>query len=96
MLIRVVSVVFLIWLSITGSRADERILSFHSDIVVNADSTLNITETITVRAEAQNIKRGIYRDFPTKYKDDHGNNYSVSFDVESVLRDGVEEQYFTT
>ena len=30
--------------------ADERILSFHSDILVRADGVLEVTETIRIRA----------------------------------------------
>ena len=44
--------------------ADERILSFHSDIRVMTDGMIEVTERITVRAEGKRIRRGIYRDFP--------------------------------
>ena len=54
------------------SIADERILNYHSDITVHQDASMTVTETITVRAERNQIKRGIYRDFPTRYKDDSG------------------------
>jgi uncharacterized membrane protein YgcG len=73
--------------------ADERILSFHSDIHILPDSSMKVSETITVRAEGKNIKRGIYRDFPTSYKDRLGNRYRVDFAVESVKRDGYPEDY---
>ena len=42
--------------------ADERILSFHGDIVVRQDGRIQVTETIRVRAEGDRIHRGIYRD----------------------------------
>ena len=45
--------------------SDERILAYHSDIDVHADASMTVTETIRVRAEGNNIRRGIYRDFPT-------------------------------
>lgn len=76
-------------------RADERILSFHSDITVQQNASMTVTETITVQTEAQEIKRGIYRDFPTKYRDSHGNSYTVSFDVIEIQRDGNSEPYHT-
>ena len=75
--------------------ADERILSFESHIQVNADGTLIVTENIRVEAEGKDIKRGIYRDFPTRYKDNRGNQYVVDFNVWSVKRNGNEEPYYT-
>ena len=75
--------------------ADERILSFHSDIFVNTDGGMQVVETITVRAEQDQIRRGIYRDFPTTYRDHLGNRYRVEFRVTRVLRDGVDENYFS-
>lgn len=73
----------------------ERILSFHSDIEVNQDASILITETIQVVAQGEEIRRGIYRDFPTKYKDNRGNNYNVGFEILSVKRDDVAEPYHT-
>jgi len=73
--------------------ADERILSFTSNIQVFIDGSMQVTETIKVNAEKNKIKRGIYRDFPTHYKDQLGNNYKVQFDIKSVLRNGEVENY---
>ena len=73
--------------------ADERILSFHSDIVVKQDGWLEVTETIRVRAEGQQIRRGIYRDFLTKYRDAFGNNYNVRFSPLSVMRNDRLEDF---
>lgn len=42
---------FFLALGVLPASAQERILSFHSDIVVEADGTLDVTETIAVRAE---------------------------------------------
>ena len=77
----------------TTAQAEEIIRSFKSDIQINADASLTVTETITVQAEGQQIKRGIYRDFPTRYKDPYGNNYVVEFHVLDVLRDGKPEDW---
>ena len=73
--------------------ADERILSFHSDIVVRQDGSTEVTETIRVRAEGQQIRRGIYRDFPTDYEDNFGNNYHVRFTPLAVLRNDLVESF---
>ncbi len=75
--------------------ADERILDYHSDILIQVDGSLVVTETIRVQAEGNNIRRGIYRDFPTRYKDRHGNNYQVGMDVLDVQRNGVPEPFHT-
>ena len=53
--------------------AEERILHYRSDIQVHADGWLTVTETLRVRAEGQQIRRGIYRDFPNTFEDADGN-----------------------
>ena len=75
--------------------ADERILAYDSSITVHADATMDVVETIRVRAEGQNIRRGIYRDFPTDYEDRFGNDYRVNFEVVAVRRDDAPESYHT-
>ena len=76
-----------------GAFADERILDFHSDIVVMDDAWIEVTETIRVRAEGQRIRRGIYRDFPTRYEDRLGNRYEVDFEPLAVLRNDRGEEF---
>jgi uncharacterized protein (TIGR04222 family) len=73
--------------------ADERILSFHSDILVLADGAIEVTETIRVRAEGDRIRRGIYRDQYTDYEDTFGNRYECSIEPLSVLRNGASEDF---
>ena len=73
----------------------ERIISFDSDITLNEDASMLVVENIKVFAKGDKIKRGIYRDFPTKYKDEYGNNINIKFDVIEVLRDGKPENYHT-
>ena len=71
----------------------ERILSYRSDIEIHADSTMTVKETIRVQALGNSIKRGIYRDFPTRYYDQRGQRYEVGFKVVEVLRDGAAEPH---
>ena len=78
-----------------NAAGDERILHFKSHISVHADSTLTITETIRVRSAAKKIKRGIYRDLPTVYKDRFANTVRAGFRVKKISRDGRTEPYFT-
>lgn len=75
--------------------AQERILAYDSEVEVRADGSLDVTERITVRAEGDRIRRGIYRDFPTRYRDRHGNRVVVGFQMLEVLRDGAPEPWFT-
>lgn len=83
----------LLLLATTTAAADERILGFHSDILVLRDGWIEVTEAITVRAENKRIRRGIYRDFPTEYTDSLGNDHVVAFEPLSVLRNGQPEAY---
>jgi len=69
----------------------ESILDYHSDITVNPDTSLHVTETITVFANNNQIRHGIYRDFPTTYSDYLGNRYAVSFRLLGATRDGAPE-----
>ena len=76
-----------------AARAEERITHFVSDVTVNADASLTVTETIGVIAEGRQIQRGILRDFPTTYQDGNGQRVVIGFEVTDVTRDGVREPY---
>ena len=75
--------------------ADERILSFHSDIVVDRDGQIEVTETIRVRAEGDRIRRGIYRDMPTRYRDAFNNEHEVDIQPLALLRNERAESFHT-
>ncbi len=77
------------------ARAAEAIEHFDSQVEVAADGTLTVTETLRVRAEGREIKRGIYRDFPLEFRDDRNRLRRVSFDLIDVTRDGRPEPHFT-
>ncbi|MEM7299669.1 MAG: DUF2207 domain-containing protein [Pseudomonadota bacterium] len=77
------------------AHAAEEILRFHSDVVVQKDGSFIVTEFITVRAEGVNIRRGIYRDFPLKFRDNENRLRTVGFDILSIKRDGKSEPYST-
>src|SRR6478735_10852316 len=78
-----------------GAAQTEGITSFDSRITVNTDGSMQVVETIVVESAGVDIVHGIYRDFPTRYKDRRGNRYSVLFDIVSVRRDGNSEPYHT-
>ena len=75
-----------------AARAEERILSFVSDVQVQMNGDLLVTETIRVRAEGDSIKRGIFRDFPTRQMRD-GRVVRTGFEVLEVRRDGRPEPW---
>jgi uncharacterized membrane protein YgcG len=78
--------------SATPANAEERITRFLSEVQVEPDSTLNVTETIDVIAEGVSIRRGIYRDFPTRYLGRTGGQVRVGFTLQTVTRDGAAEK----
>jgi hypothetical protein len=73
--------------------AEERIEQFTSDAQVNVDGSVDVKETISVNAESRQIRRGIFRDFPTTYTDQKGLRVVVGFDVISVKHDRQPEPY---
>lgn len=73
--------------------AAERILDYRSEIEVRPDATVIVAEHIVVEARGELIRRGIYRDFPTDYRDRLGNRYRVAFEVLEVTRNGAPEPY---
>src|SRR5262245_7588720 len=75
--------------------AAERIERFVNEVNVQRNGDLLVTETIRVRAEGQQIRRGILRDFPTTYRRRDGSRVEVGFVVESVRRDGADENFTT-
>jgi len=88
-------IVILSLLISTAAFADERILSFHSDVRVFSDGMIEVTETIQVRAEGNQIRRGIYRDFPVEYEDRLDNTYEISVEPLAVLRNEMPEPFHT-
>ena len=78
-----------------GSFTGEFIRDFHADIVVQKSGTLDVTETITVKAEGYRIRRGIYRDIPLKSFTEGGLWEKNGFKLLAVERDGQPETYKT-
>jgi uncharacterized membrane protein YgcG len=71
-----------------AAHADERILHYWSDVQIQPDASLEVTETIEVRAEHVAIDHGIYRDFPTRYRGRKGSRVRVGFTFEYATLDG--------
>lgn len=86
---------FLLLATSLFAETGERILSFDSQITVVPDGTVLVRETIKVNATGNRIRHGIYRDFPTKYKDRLGNDYTIGFSIVAAELDGFAETYRT-
>ena len=76
-----------------SAQAEERILSFDSHVQVARDGTLTVTETIRVRAEGRQIRRGIFRDIPLRIEQADGTTVRAGFHLVSVERGGKAEPY---
>lgn len=83
-----------LWMA-CGAQAEEVIRDYHAVIVVLPDATIEVTETITVNAEGNKIRRGIFRDFPLYAQDARGFRQKVDFELISVERDGRPEANHT-
>ena len=77
----------LVLLSLAPARAEERILHFDSNLLVQADGAFEVTETIRVLSEADQIRRGIFRDFPMLVSE-NGVNHRVGLEVTGAWHDG--------
>ena len=75
----------------TAATAAELITNFDQAIALHRDGSMHVVETISVNAEGQNIRRGIFRDFPLTMTDANGREIEVDFKVVSVERDGQPE-----
>src|SRR4051812_14175228 len=79
----------------SAALADEAIRRYDIDIAIQADGAIDVTERITVQVEGDQIRRGIFRDFPTRYTDRFGNRVKVGLEVLGVQRDDLPEPWFT-
>lgn len=88
----------------------DRILKFHSDILVQANGKILVTESITVyNGDGENtpgfdrysfafnndIKKGILREFPTSYEDTSGFWATTGFKIKGIYKNGNPEPYTT-
>lgn len=69
------------------SFAEEKITAFDVLLEVEADGDVQVTETISVHAEGDQIRRGIFRDIPFQHPQD--------VTPKELLRDGSPSPWFT-
>ncbi len=72
---------------------NDRIPRFAATVVVEDNGDLTVTEEIDFLAMPGSEKHGIYRDFPTTYRDALGLNTRVGFEILEVTRNGRAEPY---
>lgn len=72
----------------------ERITNFDSQITLSRMGEIEVTETITVRARGDQIRRGIFRDFPTQRGRQWYGPHRVAFHVLTVTKNGQPESWF--
>ena len=89
--VRVLLLVVIAWCGAISAIAQERITEFDVDIVVEKDGDLLVTEEISVVAEGQRIKRGIFRELPRRYTY-RGVRLPYDYELISVTRDGRTEE----
>ncbi len=78
-----------------SANAQEVIKSFSSNITLMENGSVDVVETITVKAEGKSIRRGIFRDIPTVLRNNDGSIIRSDLTVTSILKDGKTEPYFT-
>jgi hypothetical protein len=71
---------------------EERIEAFDVIIDVQRDGDIEVTETITVTAEGNRIRRGIFRDLPRYFEGSEGLQ-RYEYDVARITRNGAYEPY---
>ena len=76
-----------------GASAREVINDFQQAIVLDADASMDVAETISVTSEGRDVRHGIFRDFPLTFRDGAGKLVTVDFTVQSVRRDGRPEEW---
>jgi uncharacterized membrane protein YgcG len=90
--LRVLSLVMIISLW-PALYAYERIIYWDSDITVNKNGSMLVTEELMIKVEGVEIRRGIVREFPTKYHTSFGLRSNLGFEVKQVLLDGYPIAY---
>jgi hypothetical protein len=73
--------------------AEEAITSFSTDVTLRTDGSVDVIETIVVKAEGNEIRRGIFRDIPTLLVNPDNSRLRSDLDVVEVKRDGRTEPY---
>jgi uncharacterized membrane protein YgcG len=95
LVMRKVSTVFvsLLFCLLVYGQQNERIIRFHSDIVIDTVGWVAVTEYINVYAAGKDIKRGIIREIPVYREDVNGKRKKVDINILSVHCNGQPVKY---
>ncbi|QQG40894.1 MAG: DUF2207 domain-containing protein [Candidatus Levyibacteriota bacterium] len=84
--------IFLAFAPLTHADEGWIIENFQSNVIVEQNGKVNITETIDVNFGTLQ-KHGIYRDIPNIYYDQNNKNTYADIYIVSILKDGANEPY---
>lgn len=80
--------VFIILSAAQLAEARETFNRFHADIIINEDSSVQVTEEILANVENIDINRGIIRSLPVEYRDGEGNSVELGLKIIDIKLDG--------
>ncbi|MFT5999168.1 MAG: putative membrane protein YgcG [Neolewinella sp.] len=86
---------YLVFLPLFLQAQSEEFSQFDVSITLQQDGTLNVSEDISVIANGNVIKRGITRALPRGPIDDDVTMERFDYDIQSVSRNGSDEDYHT-
>jgi len=92
-LVALIAAILALLLFATPAFAREEIRSFDSAVVLATNGTVDVTETIAVNAEGDQIRHGIYRDIPIELVNPDKSRLRSDLHVIGVTRDGQPEDY---
>lgn len=73
----------------------EKIYNYDVNLSIDTARVLTVTEKITVQANGNQIKRGIFRSLPIKRKDIHNQYVPIAYELVSVEKDGQSTDFHT-
>lgn len=94
MLVRRLALILAVFVvSAIPALAREEIRSFVDNVVLSTSGTVDVTETLVVNAEGDEIRHGIFRDIPTTLINPDNSRVHSDLKVLSVTRDGQPEPF---
>lgn len=90
-----ICVIFAVF-AVSPAAAEEKILDFSSAVNVSPDGVMTVREDITIKVEHKEIRRGIFRDLPTDYRNASGRSRRIGYELKAVFLDGETVPYSTS
>lgn len=86
-------ILLLLFTSARAQYQNEQIYNFTSNIVVNLDASIDVTENISVYANQNRIVHGIVRHLPTRYVDSYGIAHHTQYRIQRILMNNADSTY---